>query len=508
MRRRPEQVSHLLAVHGFARTLTAVAARWARGAASPCWPRSSRPRCRPSPRRRRARVPGARRLGPARDARRSRRYREALRREARDALGPCERAVSDSHRPAKTARSITRLRFFTEDKRTEVYLVLSAVVDADNDIWLRVRIPRRPNGQTGWVPVDMLSQLHVVRTQLVINRKTLRGRCTSPGAASGRRGSGVGKASMPTRAASSTSASCSRATASSTGPGRSARARTRACRTGPTAASSGSTALISPASSPAARLTASNTMSQATRLRRAPPPPAGGRAGVTKRVAWRRRRRRGRGWRWTGPPAAGGPALGVPGVGEPADDVLRPVAAVRDVQRAARDAHVAGRHVAERGGHERRRGHRAVRQHRAVVEQGADPLSEAGVGHADDDPRVGVQLLDAQRRVDVADLAVADQRDRARRLRADLAERLVVEVLRLVRPDLGQPGDLRAVVAFLRREDDGDVLAVARGQLVGEPEGQRRVAADDEVPACRGAAAALSARRDPSGSRLRRQIPR
>ena len=100
--------------------------------------------------------------------------------------------------PRKTARSITRLRFYTEDKRPEVYLVLSAVVDAANDVWLRVRIPRRPNGQTGWVPVDMLSQLYVVRTRLVINRKTLRATLYKSGRRIWQARVGVGKASTPT----------------------------------------------------------------------------------------------------------------------------------------------------------------------------------------------------------------------------------------------------------------------------------------------------------------------
>jgi len=76
--------------------------------------------------------------------------------------------------PSTKARAITRLRYFNEDKQPEVYLVLSGTVDAAGDQWLRVRIPARPNGQKGWVPVDMLSQLHVVRTQLIINRTLTR----------------------------------------------------------------------------------------------------------------------------------------------------------------------------------------------------------------------------------------------------------------------------------------------------------------------------------------------
>jgi hypothetical protein len=102
--------------------------------------------------------------------------------------------------PSRTAHSITRLRLFTEDKRPEVYLVLSAILDARGDAWLKIRIPRRPNGQKGWVPVDMLSQLHVVRTQLIINRSILRATLYKAGRRIWRAPVGVGKASTPTPA--------------------------------------------------------------------------------------------------------------------------------------------------------------------------------------------------------------------------------------------------------------------------------------------------------------------
>jgi len=100
--------------------------------------------------------------------------------------------------PIRTARNITRLRFFTEDKRPEVYLVLSAVLDARGDAWLKIRLPRRPNGQKGWVPQDMLSQLHVVQTQLIINRTLKRATLYKAGRRIWRAPVGVGKVSTPT----------------------------------------------------------------------------------------------------------------------------------------------------------------------------------------------------------------------------------------------------------------------------------------------------------------------
>lgn len=73
--------------------------------------------------------------------------------------------------PTTSARTITKLRFLTEDAQPEVYLVLDGKLDAAGDPWLHIRIPMRPNGKTGWVPADYLSELHVVRTQLVVDRR-------------------------------------------------------------------------------------------------------------------------------------------------------------------------------------------------------------------------------------------------------------------------------------------------------------------------------------------------
>jgi lipoprotein-anchoring transpeptidase ErfK/SrfK len=100
--------------------------------------------------------------------------------------------------PATTAPTITRLRYETEDKLPEVYLVLSAIVDAGGEVWLRIRIPIRPNGRTGWVPVDMLSQLYRVRTRLVINRAILRATLYKNGSRIWQAPVGVGKAATPT----------------------------------------------------------------------------------------------------------------------------------------------------------------------------------------------------------------------------------------------------------------------------------------------------------------------
>ena len=64
--------------------------------------------------------------------------------------------------------------YVTEDGPLEVYPVLESRLDAAGSTWVRVRLPMRSEGRTGWVPRDDLGPLHVVRTLLRVNRTTLR----------------------------------------------------------------------------------------------------------------------------------------------------------------------------------------------------------------------------------------------------------------------------------------------------------------------------------------------
>ncbi|MDP2711441.1 MAG: L,D-transpeptidase [Solirubrobacteraceae bacterium] len=101
--------------------------------------------------------------------------------------------------PRTGARTMGRLRFMTEDRLPEVYLVLAARKDAAGRTWLRIRIPMRPNGRTGWVRDEMLSsQLYVVRTRLVVDRRNLRATLYRAGKRVWQARVGVGKASTPT----------------------------------------------------------------------------------------------------------------------------------------------------------------------------------------------------------------------------------------------------------------------------------------------------------------------
>ncbi len=99
---------------------------------------------------------------------------------------------------SSSAPTITRLRYETEDKLPEVYLVLDGKVDSAGDQWLHIRIPMKPNGRTGWVPADMLSQLYVVRTQLTVSRRNKKATLRKAGRVIWSAPVGVGKSGTPT----------------------------------------------------------------------------------------------------------------------------------------------------------------------------------------------------------------------------------------------------------------------------------------------------------------------
>ena len=111
---------------------------------------------------------------------------------------PAERAAVRSD-PSPGARRVARLRFFTEDRRPEVYVVLESR-KADGATWLRVRLPMRPNGRTGWVRAAALGPLRVVRTQLVVDRGSLRATLFRAGRPIWSAPVGVGAAATPTPA--------------------------------------------------------------------------------------------------------------------------------------------------------------------------------------------------------------------------------------------------------------------------------------------------------------------
>lgn len=113
--------------------------------------------------------------------------------------GAEDRAPVRTH-PAAGAAQVTRLHLLTEDGPFEVYPVLAAHVDAAGRTWLRIRLPMRPNGRTGWVLRGDLGPLHAVRTSFRVNRATLRATLFRDGRVIWSSRVGVGKPSTPTPA--------------------------------------------------------------------------------------------------------------------------------------------------------------------------------------------------------------------------------------------------------------------------------------------------------------------
>jgi lipoprotein-anchoring transpeptidase ErfK/SrfK len=100
--------------------------------------------------------------------------------------------------PSSRGRAIAKLHFNTEDGPPEVYLALQEYTNGDNIDWVQVRVPGRPNGRKGWVAREGLGEFHVVHTQLIVNRQTLRATLMKNGKKVFQAPVGVGKASTPT----------------------------------------------------------------------------------------------------------------------------------------------------------------------------------------------------------------------------------------------------------------------------------------------------------------------
>lgn len=102
--------------------------------------------------------------------------------------------------PSTRAPRVAVLRYLTEDGPFEVYLVLQSHLDAAGRVWLRIRLPARPSGRTGWVLRTNLGTLHAVRTKLRVNRGTLRATLLRDGRRVWSSPIGVGAAATPTPA--------------------------------------------------------------------------------------------------------------------------------------------------------------------------------------------------------------------------------------------------------------------------------------------------------------------
>ena len=93
---------------------------------------------------------------------------------------------------------VTKLHSRTEDGYPEIYLVLAKRVMRDGRTWVRIALPMRPNGETGWVVKGALGKIHRVARWLVIDRSKLRARFYDHGRPVWSARVGIGKASTPT----------------------------------------------------------------------------------------------------------------------------------------------------------------------------------------------------------------------------------------------------------------------------------------------------------------------
>src|SRR3954454_22827912 len=103
------------------------------------------------------------------------------------------RRAPDAH-----ARATARLRYYTEDRLPEIYVGLEQKAGADGNTWVRIRIPRRPNGTTGCVRRAALNDWHVSTTFLAVDRRARTATLYRGARAIWRSRVGVGKPATPT----------------------------------------------------------------------------------------------------------------------------------------------------------------------------------------------------------------------------------------------------------------------------------------------------------------------
>ncbi|HEV3034857.1 MAG TPA: L,D-transpeptidase [Solirubrobacteraceae bacterium] len=101
-------------------------------------------------------------------------------------------------RPEPTAHRVGRVHLETEDGFEEVYLLLSSYTDASGNEWVRLRVPGRPNGRTGWVSRELLGAFHQTRWLIVVNLHLRRLTAYLDGHLRMTAPVGVGKPSTPT----------------------------------------------------------------------------------------------------------------------------------------------------------------------------------------------------------------------------------------------------------------------------------------------------------------------
>ncbi len=108
-----------------------------------------------------------------------------------------DRAEVARAKPSTSARQVAKLTLRTSEKTDDLVLVLDRTEVRGRE-WLRVRLPVRPNGTTGWVPASALGELQPVTTWLRISTKTFKATLVKNGKVVFRAPIGVGQPQWPT----------------------------------------------------------------------------------------------------------------------------------------------------------------------------------------------------------------------------------------------------------------------------------------------------------------------
>jgi hypothetical protein len=77
-------------------------------------------------------------------------------------------------KPSAHAHALGALRLLTVDGQAALYVALDSERLASGTTWIRVELPGRPNGRTGWVPRGALGSLHAVGEHLRVDKGSLR----------------------------------------------------------------------------------------------------------------------------------------------------------------------------------------------------------------------------------------------------------------------------------------------------------------------------------------------
>lgn len=99
--------------------------------------------------------------------------------------------------PNLHAHVITMLRFGTPDGFVQTYVLLRKR-QIGNRTWILLRIPMRPNGRVGWVPLAALTSFQYSNMEIVVNRPTRQLTVFRGGRVIYRAPVGVGTPSTPT----------------------------------------------------------------------------------------------------------------------------------------------------------------------------------------------------------------------------------------------------------------------------------------------------------------------